>query len=129
MKTGCASMIDCRGSSGLGVEIQKFLVREPKFAVHDVDAWSERGPAGGEADREDQLTAVLDYVLQRVETVGGRGAIATTPASLRCALFGAARHGLECTPPARNRSNMPPLANAATSALRLPRTEAAAEGW
>ena len=50
----------CR-SSTLGVEVEKFVVREPKLAVHDLDARSKRRRAGREADREDQLSAVLDH--------------------------------------------------------------------
>jgi len=71
------------GSSDLGVEIQRFVVAgEPKFAVHDLDAWSVRSAAGREADGEDQLSAALEHVLERIYGLGVRGPASTSRARL-----------------------------------------------
>ena len=90
--------MNCSGSSDLGVEIQRFVVGEAKLAVHDLDARSIRSPAGREADGEDQLSAVLEHVVERIDAFGVRGPTSTSRARFASAQLRAARHGWESTP-------------------------------
>ena len=83
--------MNCSGSSDLGVEIQRFVVGEAKLAVHDLDARSIRSPAGREADGEDQLSAVLEHIVERIDAFGVRGPTSTSRARFLC--FCAASRG------------------------------------
>jgi hypothetical protein len=85
--------MNCSASSDLGVEIQRFVVGEPKLAVHDLDARSIRSPAGREADGKDQLSAELEHVVERIDAFGVRGPTSTSRARFASAQLRAARYG------------------------------------